>query len=84
MTEEMLTADQQYNEYVMTGIRTIWGCQINQLEEFGGVYLESFLKEIQRFIDLGWVIYDADKYVLTDAGKLFADHIGSELFVVQE
>lgn len=82
LTEEILTADQQYNEYVMTGMRTIWGCQISQLEKFGGFYLESFLREIRRFIDQGWVIYEGDKYLLTDTGKLFADHIASELFVV--
>ena len=31
-TEEILTADQQYNEFVMTGLRTIWGVDLEEIQ----------------------------------------------------
>jgi oxygen-independent coproporphyrinogen-3 oxidase len=82
LTIEVLTGDQRYNEYVMTGLRTKWGCDKKHLVELGASYLASFTKDIAPFLDCGWATEQGDTYILTSEGKLFADHIASELFQV--
>ena len=81
-TKETLTPDQQYNEYVMTGLRTKWGCSYRELEVIGAQYIDHFVKEVDRFKSKGWMVEDQGVLRLTPAGKLFADHIASELFIV--
>ena len=81
-TTEILTPDQQYNEYVMTGLRTKWGCALEMISQQGASYEERFLEGIVLFINRGWVKEKDEIYTLTKPGKLFADHIASELFIV--
>lgn len=78
---EMLTPTQRYNEYVMTGLRTIWGCEEQRLAAFGDPWASHFRQLVQPFLDKGTVALAAgDRYVLTRAGKLLADQIASDLF----
>jgi oxygen-independent coproporphyrinogen III oxidase len=79
---EVLTSDQRYNEYVMTGLRTQWGCRETDLKQMGEHYLQTFQEGIRLFVQRGWVESFNGTYLLTGEGKLFADFIASELFVV--
>lgn len=79
---EVLTPDQRYNEYVMTGLRTQWGCRETDLKQMGERYLQTFREGIRLFVQRGWVESLNGTYLLTVEGKLFADFIASELFVV--
>lgn len=78
---ETLGLVQQYNEYVMTGLRTMWGCKEEELlQKFGTGYLNDFKTGIGRFIDAELVSYAKGCYTLTSAGKLMADGIAADLF----
>lgn len=79
---EVLTPDQRYNEYVMTGLRTMWGCDIQKVKELGSLYQTQFERDMVPFITNRWVIKRDGIYRLTDQGKLFADYISSELFAI--
>ena len=79
--KEILTPAQQYNEYIMTALRTIWGCDIHRLSSFGQPVKDHFLKEAQPFINQGKILLKEGKYVLSDEGKLLADRIAMELFL---
>ncbi|MCX6244496.1 MAG: radical SAM family heme chaperone HemW [Bacteroidetes bacterium] len=79
---EELTTIQQYNEYVMVSLRTMWGCDSRKIrEEFGDETGERFTEHVARFIESGDVIEKDSIYYLTDEGKLFADGIAAELFM---
>jgi oxygen-independent coproporphyrinogen-3 oxidase len=79
--KEILTPQQQYNEYVMTALRTIWGVNIQQIRQKFGVEMESFFKKnILQFIDNELVIKQNEFYILTPKGKFLADGIAAELF----
>lgn len=80
--EEILTPAQQYNEYVMTGLRTIWGCNLQHIETLGSDFGPHFLKNIQTFLQQGLVQEAGHTYMLTRSGKFLADYISSELFYV--
>lgn len=79
---EVLTPAQHYNEYVMTGLRTMWGCAKARIEAFGSPFAGFFQAEVQTFLENGTVEQDETHYRLTAAGKLLADRIASDLFWV--
>ncbi|MFT5167642.1 MAG: oxygen-independent coproporphyrinogen-3 oxidase [Saprospiraceae bacterium] len=78
--KEILTLEQQYNEYILTGLRTIWGCDIQKIEEIGMLYKNHFLKLVAEYKKAGQVVEMDGVYTLTKRGKLLADRIAMELF----
>jgi oxygen-independent coproporphyrinogen-3 oxidase len=79
--KEVLTKDQRFNEYVMTSLRTSWGCDIEHiLNVFGEPYARFFEKGISPFLAEKKVEKEGNRCILTETGKLFADGIAAELF----
>lgn len=81
---EQLSKNDRFNEYVMTSLRTKWGIEIKYVErEFGSDYLNSLLENIEEYEDKKDVnISDQGIITLTPTGKLLADQIASELFIL--
>jgi oxygen-independent coproporphyrinogen-3 oxidase len=83
--KEELTIDQCYNEYILTSLRTIWGIDLDYIEQaFGNGYLNFFLAEVDPYIQSGHVLNEEKKLYLSDKGKLIADKISSDLFKINE
>lgn len=79
---EILTTAQQLNEYLMTSLRTMWGCDMSTIAATWGTdYSKQILQDAERFAERGQLLLKDNKLILTDAGKLFADSIAGELFV---
>lgn len=76
---EELTLEQRYNEYVMTGLRTAWGCSLLKIKELG--FEKHFAEGVKAYLSDGTMERVGDTYRLTRAGKFLADGIASELFV---
>lgn len=78
---EKLSQREYYNEYVMTRLRTIWGCDVNEMRRlFGDGLTGTFEMGIKRYKDC--VTIRDDIYTLNLKGKLIADRIASDLFAV--
>jgi oxygen-independent coproporphyrinogen III oxidase len=83
METETLSPENKYNEYIMTGLRTIWGVSFDKIEnEFGKDYLKNLKKASQKFIDDGLLIIEEETLKATQKGKFLVDGIASELFIV--
>ncbi len=81
---ETLSIQDRYNEYVMTGLRTIWGVSIERIEkEFDLKYKDYLLKEAQYYIDKEQLELENNILKTTLKGKFFCDGIASELFWVE-
>ena len=79
---EILTLEQKYNEYVMTSLRTMWGCDPAKIrKEFGKEFGSRFSSLGSRYIKIGQMMKKNGIYFLTDEGKLFADGIASDFFI---
>ena len=79
--KEILTVDQQYNEYVMTSLRTTWGCDLEHIRNvFGPEFVDYCLTEVEKYIIQDKVVRRENRLFLTNTGKLFADGIASDLF----
>ena len=79
---ELLTKTDHYNEFVLTGLRTMWGCNKNRLKAFGSTFENHFLREAQVYIKDSFLSEKGDAFCLTKKGLLFADKISSTLFMV--
>lgn len=80
---EMLSLKNKYNEYMMTGLRTQWGVNANQISSrFGESYVADFLSQIKEYVESGHVQVQGENYLLSTAGKLIADRIAASTFVV--
>jgi oxygen-independent coproporphyrinogen-3 oxidase len=82
LEKEVLSKEQQFNEYVMTSIRTSWGCDTEHIQNvFGDAFISNLTSLISRFIDDGRVEKKGPIYYLTNKGKLHADGIAAALFM---
>ena len=82
LEKEQLTKKEQFNEYVMTSLRTIWGCDTTHIENvFGESFMNRFKKTAEPFILENQIKKSGNIYTLTNKGKLFADGIASEFFI---
>lgn len=78
---ENLTPEMRYHEYVLTRLRTVWGCQLTEIEAIGNQYATHFEKNITQFIADGLIRREQNSFFLTRPGKLLSDRISMELFV---
>ena len=79
---EILSKEDKFNEYVMTSLRTSWGCNVEKIErDYGKSYAHNFLKNIKKYLDSGIMLMKDNNFILTDEGMLFADGIAADLFV---
>jgi oxygen-independent coproporphyrinogen-3 oxidase len=78
---EILSITDRYNEYIMTGLRTIWGVSLIRIEsEFGSKYLEYLHKQAQKFLDDDLLFIENNILKPTKKGKFLTDGIASDLF----
>lgn len=80
---ETLTETDQYNEYVMTGLRTIWGVSIKKVEnDFGSDYKDYLIEQAEVFINQQLLYIDKAHLRVTKKGQFLCDGIASELFKI--
>ena len=78
---EILTVSDRYNEYIMTGLRTIWGVSLDRIEnEFGLDYLNYLQKQSKKFLNDDLVSIENNILKPTAKGKFLTDGIASDLF----
>ena len=80
---ETLTKTDRYNEYIMTGLRTIWGVSLERVEqEFGKTYLDYLNQQAAKFIEDHLLFVDDNILRTTKKGKFLSDGIASDLFLL--
>lgn len=79
--KEMLSPQDQFNELILTGLRTKWGVSLERLYE-KHLATEAFKKQLKEFQDYQLIDLKDGIISLTEKGKLQADHIASMLFLV--
>ena len=80
---EHLTPDQQFNEYIMTGLRTMEGVSLQKIRaDFGKEKSEYLLNAAQPHLAKYHLELAGEMLKTTNAGKLLADGIASDLFIL--
>ncbi len=80
---EILSKTDRYNEYIMTGLRTIWGISLSRIEnEFGKKYLDYLNQQAAKYIEDNLLFVDENILRTTKKGKFLSDGIASDLFML--
>lgn len=81
-TIEKLSINDMVNEYLLTTLRTKWGSDLQYLESMFSYELNPADNQyLANVIENGYANIKSNRLTLTDAGKLFADKIASDLFI---
>jgi oxygen-independent coproporphyrinogen-3 oxidase len=80
---EVLTREDHINEYLLTTLRTSWGCDLGKLKhDFHYDLMEHHGDYIQTLQLNHLAIIENTTLILTEPGRLLADRISSDLFLV--
>lgn len=78
---EILSKTDRYNEYIMTGLRTIWGVSLDRIEkEFGIDYLDYLKSQSQKYLKDELLFIENEILKPTKKGKFLTDGIASDFF----
>jgi len=79
---EYLTQENKINEFVMTGLRTIWGIDMTKFElEFGSINTEILTKKLKKLMATNTLFALNNHFILSRKCRLLADGIASDLFI---
>jgi oxygen-independent coproporphyrinogen-3 oxidase len=80
--ETLSTAD-RYNEYIMTGLRTMWGVSLDKIKSnFGEKYAVYIENQSKKHIDEELLFIENGILKTKEKGKFLADGIASDLFML--
>ena len=89
---EELSIKDKFNEKLMTGLRTIWGVSLQDIElDFGSDFIQYVLKNSEEFINQQLLEIETsldsnnnkrEILKITEKGKFLADGIVSDLFMI--
>lgn len=81
-TVDALSEEERLNEYILTGLRTLWGIDFEVIRRDFGQDLFSSKKAVLAQMDSeGWLVWKDKNLSLSKSGKLLADSIAAALFV---
>tara|TARA_E500000178_G_scaffold349392_1_gene406228 strand:- start:1252 stop:2289 length:1038 start_codon:yes stop_codon:yes gene_type:complete len=81
---EVLSKVDIYNEYVMTGLRTVWGVSGDYISKnFGKNFYEHFMNKSQSYLKSNHLVKNKDLYTVSKKGKFLTDGIAAELFLIK-
>ena len=81
---ETLSEQDRFNDYIITGLRTIWGISEEVVRnEFSAQYLVHFQKVREKYIQSGHVINTPEKVCLSADGLFISDQIMADFMVVE-
>jgi oxygen-independent coproporphyrinogen-3 oxidase len=81
---EILTEQDRFNDYIITGLRTIWGISEELIQaEFSVPYLVHFQKIRDKYLHSGHVFNSSGKICLSSEGLFISDQIMADFMVVE-
>lgn len=79
-TIERLSREDQIAEYLLTSLRTQWGCDISKLKtDYNYDLLSLFGDLVSQWVATGLAVMHEQSLILTDKGRLMADHLTLQL-----
>ena len=80
----MLSKVDMYNEYVMTGLRTMWGVSTTYISKnFGEKFYKHFINGSKKHIKSKNLSKNGDLYTVSKKGRFLTDGIAAQLFLIK-
>ena len=81
---EQLDTRTRYNEYIITGLRTMWGISTEELKKKFGDRLSKYcLEQARSYLENGKLELHNDRLKLTREGIFISDGIMSDLLIIE-
>jgi len=79
---EELDSKAKFNEYIMTSLRTMWGMDLEYIEQtFEKEGYDYVINLTRKFISYGLMKQENNNMILTNQGKMISDNIISEFMM---
>lgn len=83
LEREVLSKTDRYNEYIMTGLRTIWGVSLEKINhDFGKPYHDYLMTQSAKHRKEQLLYIEEGKLKTTPKGKFLSDGISADLFML--
>jgi oxygen-independent coproporphyrinogen-3 oxidase len=80
---ETLSRTDRYNEYIMTGLRTMWGVSLGEIEQnFGIKYAEYIESQSKKHLEEDLLCLDNGVLKTSEKGRFLVDGIAADLFML--
>lgn len=80
---EQLSQNEKYNEFILTGLRTMWGINLTELNNrFGEKHFQFCMDNAQKYLEHKLLKRDGDTLKLTREGVFISDGIMTDLMRV--
>ena len=80
---ENLNRKTQYNDFILSSLRTTWGINLSVLEEQHSKEMKDYCMSMaEKYIIYGLLAIKNNSLILTDQGKFVSDNVISELLFV--
>ncbi|MBT4775224.1 MAG: coproporphyrinogen III oxidase, partial [Crocinitomicaceae bacterium] len=82
--QETLTPRDQFNEYILTRLRTKWGINKAELKDRHQAYFLILEEQLKKWLDQEMILENETFFILSPGGKFIADRIISDLFIIDK
>ena len=81
---EILTEQDRYNDFIITGLRTIWGISEEFVQNsFSEIYKTHFQKLKEKYLQSGHLLYHSGTVCISPEGLFISDKIMADFMVVE-
>ena len=80
---EILSLHDRYNEYVLTGLRTMWGVNMRYIQNNFPNFFSTFASKVQSYAQKELLVIENETVRLSKKALLIADGIIENLFIVE-
>jgi len=82
--KEKLQVEDRINESIMTGLRTIWGVSLADVEKnFGEIHKKKILNNADKYLEQGTLKLEKGNLFLSPDSYFLADGISADLFLLK-
>ncbi|MBP8155973.1 MAG: coproporphyrinogen III oxidase family protein, partial [Leadbetterella sp.] len=79
-SKENLSISDKVNDYLLCGLRTIWGIDAKKISQIAGEIPQTFWDTLDILKNQNLVVQSEDSIKITTQGRIFSDKIASDLF----
>jgi oxygen-independent coproporphyrinogen-3 oxidase len=77
---ETLSVSDKVNDYLLCGLRTIWGIDTKKISQIVGEIPQTFWDALDILKNQNLVVQSGNSIKITSQGRIFSDRIASDLF----
>lgn len=82
--KEVLAPSEKVNDYLLTGLRTIWGVSLNKVSRLWPDIPASFRDTIEKLKSQQLLVQKDDIITIPDEARVLSDRIAAELFIIDD